>query len=213
LNKFINKIKEIKISKFNSFYKKFTNIIPPIDIQINLPKPKRKNLIYELNGNLYAQPEENTKIKIDNTDKKIIKELIKNPRASFQEISRKTNINHETIRYRIHNYVEKKFITNFGLLHDFHKYELYTTYFLLNLKNLNEKKFKDFLLTNKNIFYSAKLEGEYNCIIYLVSSNPQEVGKNFSNLMRVLETSIKKIDLLFLDKIHKYIQFPEGEIE
>ena len=64
---------------------------------------------------------------------------------------------------------------------------------------------------NHNIFYCAKLEGEYNCIVYLVSSNPQELGEHFNNLMRVLGTSIKKIDLLFLDKIYKYVQFPEGE--
>ena len=216
LQNIIKKIKNIlsirkyKLSKFDSFYKRFTNILPPIDVKVLTPK-NRKDYVYELSNRLYSQPKEGTKIKIDNKDKKIIKELLKDPRASYSQLSRKTGLNHETIRYRIKNYVKTRFINNFGLLQDFKKYKLYTTYFLLNLENLDERKFKDFLIMNHNIFYCAKLEGEYNCIVYLVSSNPQELGEHFNNLMRVLGTSIKKIDLLFLDKIHKYVQFPEGE--
>lgn len=203
-------IQTLQISKFNSFYKRFTNILPPIDVNVRLPKNK-KDYIYKLSDRVYAHPDKGTKIKLDNKDRKIIKELLQNPRASYLEISRKTGINHETIRYRIKNYVEKKFINNFGLLHDFKKYNLYTNYFLLNLKKHDEKKFRDFLMMNENIFYCAKLEGGYNCIVYIVSSNPHELGENFSNLMNVLSKSVKKIDLLFLNKIHKYVQFPEGE--
>lgn len=200
-------IKECKLSRFNSFYKRFTNILPPIDVNVPIPK-NRKDYAYELSGRLYAQPEEGVKIKLDRKDRKIINQLLKNPRASYMQLSRKTGINHETIRYRIRNYVKTRFINNFGLLQDFKKYGLYTTYFLLNLNNLDEKKFKDFLAANNNVFYCAKLEGEYNCIAYLVSQNPHELGEHFSSLMRVLGASIRKIDLLFLDKVHKYVQFP-----
>jgi len=202
-------IQDMATSQFNSFYKPFTNIIPPISVHAKIPKNKKKRT-YELSGRLYAEANEGDTIKIDDIDKKIIKELLKNPRMTFKEISQKTKINHETIRYRINCYVQHRFIKNFGLLHDFEKYDLYTTYFLLKLKNVDEPKFKEYLRQNENIFYSAKLTGAYNCIIYMVSSNPKELGEQFRELSSILQESIMAIDLLFLEKIQKYIQFPEG---
>ena len=214
-------IKEIKktisikrhfLSEFKGAYKKFTNILPPLTINTKIPKNK-KNFVYELNERVYAKPEKDFKIKIDNIDKKIIKELLKSPRASYQEISKNTGLNHETIRYRIRNYVKTRFINNFGLLHDFKKYNLYTTYFLFKLKRFNEKKLKDFLSRNQNVFYAARLDGEYNCIIYIVASDPHEIGEQYNKIIENLGNSIIESDLLFLDKVHKYIQFPEEELK
>jgi len=216
LNEIIKKIKKFvavrnyKLAKFLDLYKRFSNILPPFSVHSPIPKNK-KNFVYELSGRTYAKPLEGD-IKIDAVDRKIIKELIKNPRASFQEISRKTRLNHETIRYRIRNYVKKRFITNFGLLHDFGKYGLYTAYFLFELKGVDKKRFSSYLEDNENVFYSAELDGEYNCIVYVVSSDPKEMGAQFRGILGILGKSVKKSELLILEKVHKYIQFPEKEL-
>lgn len=126
---------------------------------------------------------------------------------------KKTKLNHETVRYRINGYVNKKFIRNFGLLHDFRKYGLYTNYLLLKLRNVDMRRFEDYLQQNENIFYSAKLIGEYNCIIYITSKDPGEFGEQLKEIRNLLKDSIIDMDLLHLEKIHKYVQFPEELLE
>ena len=218
LDKSLKKIEEvlsiqnISIAEFDSFYKRFTNIISPISLHSKIPINK-KNKVYDLNERSHSNAKEIIEIKLDNIDKKIIKELIKNPRIKFSDLSKKTRLNHETIRYRINGYVSRKFLKNFGLLHDFSKYGLYTNYLLLKLRNVDIKKFKDYLQQNENIFYSAKLIGEYNCMIYITSKNPDEFGVQLKEIRNLLKDSIIDMDLLHLEKIHKYVQFPEEMLE
>jgi DNA-binding Lrp family transcriptional regulator len=217
LNEIIKKVMEIvgvkkyHLSEFKDFYKRFTNILPVFSLNTKTPT-NRKNFVYDLKGRLYYLPDEEFSYKIDRIDKKIITSLLKSPRASYQEISKNTGLNHETVRYRIRNYVKTRLISNFGLIHDFKKYGLYTTYFLFKLKKFDEEELKDLLLRNDHVFYAAKLEGEYNCIIYVVASNPDEIGEQYDKIYSVLSSSIIESDLLFLKKLHKYVQFPEDEL-
>ena len=203
-------IKELTSSILRGMYKPFSNVIPPIDVPVKIPKNSKK-FEYVLDGELYPSIDFLKKVKIDETDKKVIECLIKNPRANFQTLAEYSGINHETIRYRMKRMVEEKFISNFGLIHNFSKYGLYVNYFLIdiNTKKFIEKEFQTFLKTTKNIFCCAKLEGDYNCIIYVASENPSELGELQSDLMNSLGNSIKKIDLLFMEKILKYEQFPQ----
>lgn len=205
-------IRDLRVAKFKDFYKRFTNVIPPINVKSKIPASK-KNFVYKLNTKLYAETPIDQKIKLDAIDKKIIFYLLKYPRANYQSLAEATGLNHETIRYRIKKFVDQKFINNFGLIHDFKKYNLYTTYFLVNLKGKYfEKDFKNYLAMKPNIFYCAKLDGDYNCILYVVSENPNELGKVYEEIIEILDNSVESIDLLFLDKIYKYLQFPEKEL-
>ncbi len=205
-------IKELKIAKFRGIYKRFTNIIPPINVKSKIPS-NQKNFVYKLNTKLYAETPLDKKINLDYIDKKIIKAILQNPRTNYQELAEATRLNHETIRYRMKKFVDQKFINNFGLIHNFKKYNLYTNYFLINFKRKGfEKKFKEYLATNQRIFYCAKLEGDYDCIIYVLSENPTELGKTYDEIADILNNSVENIDLLFLDSIYKYIQFPEKEL-
>ena len=208
----ILKIQNISVAEFDSFYKKFTNIISPISLHSKIPQNK-KNKLYKLNERCHCDAKEILNIKLDNIDKKVIKELIKNPRIKFSDLSKKTKLNHETVRYRINGYADKKFIKNFGLLHDFSKYGLYTNYLLLKLRNVDTKLFENYLLNNESIFYSAKLIGEYNCIVYITSKNPEEFGGQLREIRNLLKDSIISMDLLHLEKIDKYVQFPEGLLD
>lgn len=200
------RIQKFEISEFVDFYKRFTNIIPPIRAQVKIQR-KKQPPIYELNTELYAKPLQD-KIRLDKKDIQIIRLLLQNPRITYQEISRLTKLNHETIRYRINNYIRERLIVNFGIIHNFQKYGLYTTYLLLKLKKPDYKIIERALENNQHTFYAAKLKGTYNAIIYLVSSDPREFGREFSSIKEKLDPMITDIDLLFLDKLHKYVQFP-----
>lgn len=203
-------IQEMVIAEFHSYIKRFTNILPPIDVDIKTPA-NRKNKIYVLNTKEYSISQDRSIIKLDEIDKRIIKEIIKNPRIKFSDISNKTNLNQETIRYRVNGYVQRRFTMNFGLLHDFQKYGLYTTQLLLNLKDVS-KELKEFLHKNPHIFYSARLIGAYSAVIYIVSKDPLELGDKLKEIRIILGDDLLSMDLINMEKIHKYIQFPMQEI-
>ena len=192
-------------------YKRYTNVIPPIDVEVKVPTNAKK-FEYAFKKENYEKPLSNQKTKIDSVDKKIINSLIKNPRATFQEIHEKTKLNHETIRYRIKKYVKERLINNFGLINNFKKYGLHTNYFLIKAKKINEEKFTNYLDKQKNVFYCAKLKGDYQIIVYVLSKDPTELGKIYDEILGILEGTVEDIDLLFFNEIHKYIQFPEREL-
>lgn len=83
----------------------------------------------------------------------------------------------------------------------------------MKLGKVDGENFKSFLKKNKNIFYCTALEGDYDCICYFSSSNPEELGKIYSEIFEELGDSIELIDLLIWDKVHKYVQFPGQELE
>ncbi|MEK6800436.1 MAG: winged helix-turn-helix transcriptional regulator, partial [Nanoarchaeota archaeon] len=204
-------VQDMVIAEFQSYIKRFTNIIPPIDIEVKIPA-NRKNKMYVLNTKEYSISEDRSSINLDKIDKKIISLILKSPRIKFSEISEKTNLNQETIRYRVNGYAQRKFIMNFGLLHDFQKYGLYTTQLLLNLKDVS-RELKEFLHKSSHIFYSAKLVGVYSAVIYIVSKDPLELGGKLKEIRTILGDDLLNIDLINMEKIHKYVQFPMQELD
>ena len=204
-------IQDMAIAEFHSYIKRFTNIIPPINVDIKIPT-NRKNKVYLLNTKEYSFSNNRSLITLDKTDKKIISFILKNPRIKFSEISEKTRINQETIRYRINRYVQRKFIMNFGLLHNFQKYGLYTTQLLVNMKDIS-KELKEFLNKNSHIFYAARLIGSYSAVIYIVSKDPLELGERLKEIRETLKDDLLNMDLIHLERIQKYIQFPMQELD
>ncbi len=208
------KCEELYYSKLQGMYKVFTNVLPSINVSVKIPTNPKKfeyklNLVKDSFENL--SKESYSKIKLDKADFKIIRALVQKPRASFQEIAELTKLNYETIRYRMKRFIQNKLITNFGLIHDFKKYGLYVNYFLLKLneKKLDKKEFQRYINSTQNILYCPKLEGDYNCIVYVVSENPEEQGEIQEGLMNVLGNAIKNLDLLFFSKVLKYEHFPK----
>ena len=203
-------IQDMAIAEFHSYIKKFTNILPPIESGAKIPT-NRKNKLYALNTKEYSFSEDRFPVTLDEIDKKIISLILKNPRIKFSEISEKAKINQETVRYRVNGYVQRKFIMNFGLLHDFQKYGLYTTQLLINLREVS-KELKDFLHTNSHVFYAAHLIGTYGAVIYIVSKDPLELGERLREIRKIIGDDLLSLDLINLERIYKYIQFPIQEL-
>ena len=204
-------ITDIAVAEFHSYLRPFTNIIPPLHVKVTIPHNK-KNSLTKLNQRSFLFSKDRSLITLDSVDKKIITVLLKDPRIKFSDLSEKTGINHETLRYRIGGYVKRGFIMNFGLLHDFQKYELYTTYLLVNASSF-DKKFMDYLEKEGNVFYAARLMGAYAGIIYLVSHNPEELGQKLKGIRKALGDKLLSFDLIHMEKIYKYVQFPQNELE
>lgn len=202
-----NNVQDFLLLKFSSQYK-FTFLLPDLYIPVKVPR-NQKNIIYSLNKENFVEEDKYEKIKLDDLDYKIIKELIKDPRINYLKLAKILKVSHETIRYRISNYVKKGFITTVSLFNDFKMHGYFVNYIFLKLKNYNEETFKVFLDRNPHVIYSARLVGEYNCIIYIVAKNPEEFSREIKKIRNYFKDKILNLELLYFEKTEKSVQFPE----
>ncbi|MAG45603.1 MAG: hypothetical protein CMH63_02405 [Nanoarchaeota archaeon] len=204
-------IQDFLLLKFSSQYK-YTHLLPHMNLDVKVPR-NQKNPIYSLNKENFVEEDEYQEIKLDKLDNKIIKELVKNPRINYLRLANLLKVSHETIRYRISNYVKKEFITTIGLFNDFKKHGYFMNYLFLKLKTYNESLFKTFLDKNPHIFYSARLVGEYNCIIYILAKTPEEFSEEIKKIRNYFKDKILDLELLYFEKTEKNVQFPELLLE
>ena len=200
-------IQDFSLMKFVSQYK-FTHLIPELHLQVRMPQ-KKKSSVYKLNKESFHVEETFEKIELDNLDYKLIGLLLKNPRATYLDLSRKLNTSHETIRYRITGYIKNKLLLNFGAWQNYEKYGYFANYLFLKLKSYDEDKFGSWILNNPKVFYAARLIGEFNCIIYVLSKTPKDFNEQTKKIREFFADKLIDIELLYFEKIVKSVQFPE----
>lgn len=140
---------------------------------------------------------------IDKIDKKILGLLSNNSRLSYIEISKKINLNPNTIKYRIKKLEESKIILGYTLFIDFKKldYELYN----LQLSyNKNNEKLKSFFQRHPKVVYYYRYLGNENwdIDIGLIVKNSSEL-RNFIIEIRKVFPEITIFDIYILTKILK----------
>lgn len=204
-------LQESTVCTFTKMHK-YSHVIPPIDVDVKIPT-NQKNPIYKLDAPDFAHNKQTERIELDSTDKKIIKELIKTPRESYLDIGKNIESSHETVRKRIHKFVNEGLIPSFSISQNYSKYDYFSNYLLLRLKTVDENKLKQLVSSSPNIFYCAQLLGQYNLIIYLTSQNPSEFGKEVNSIRSTLSEDILDVELLNFDQIYKNIQIPETALK
>ncbi len=140
------------------------------------------------------------KIKLDLKDKKILKILDKNARASVAEIERKTGIQRDSVVYRI------KRMKKFGIIKFFHTvldpvalgFPVYAfvNFVLQNMSETCEKSFINFLKSHSNVVYVAKTTGKWDFTINIVAKDLKhfdeiltEIRRKFSKIIKDYEVS------------------------
>jgi DNA-binding Lrp family transcriptional regulator len=135
----------------------------------------------------------NTKVKLDKKDKKILEAMHENARLSIADISRKTGIQRDSVLYRI-NKMKKQNVIRF-----FHTvlnptvldYPIYTfvNFVLHNLTETDEKSFLGYLKTYPNVVYVAKTTGKWDFTINIAARNL----KHFDEVMTAIRMKFSKI--------------------
>src|SRR3989338_8540230 len=125
---------------------KWSNVLPVYDVAIKKPSNK-KNPVYKLNREDWHQQSSDIMppLKITEAEKKTIKALIKDPRASYTQISRQTDQSIESVRQQIYRFVEKEYIGSFGIFPDMHKYGYFTSCIMLNIQGLERAKLQSYI--------------------------------------------------------------------
>ncbi|OGJ21268.1 hypothetical protein A3K73_05430 [Candidatus Pacearchaeota archaeon RBG_13_36_9] len=147
------------------------------------------------------------KVKIDETDKKILVKLGISSQASSVEIASSLNISADAVSKRIKKLEKQGIIQNYNIVPNEPFYPYIHHKILITLQDLTEQKerqLEDFCRQNKNIWYFCKALGEWNFEIDMDTQTREE----FRNFLRQfkLEFSgiIKDYTILTAYQTNKY---------
>lgn len=140
------------------------------------------------------------KVKLDIKDKKILKILHDDGRASIAAISRKTGIPRDSVMYRINRMIKSKVIRFFHVILNpsLMGYEIYSfvSLTLHNLTHEKESRFLNYIQSHPNITYIARVTGKHDFIITITAENIKEFDNiitqiriKFSDIIRDYDTS------------------------
>lgn len=146
-------------------------------------------------------------VELDSKDKKILKILATDARASLIDISAEVNLTANAVNYRIKKLIEQNVITGFMATPSFPLLGLEWDSVLLRFKNFtaeNEKKFLYFIQQHPYICYSSKLVGNWNYQISIVSKGPLHLRQTLMELRDVFKDTLQEYETMRVFKQHKF---------
>jgi DNA-binding Lrp family transcriptional regulator len=121
---------------------------------------------------------------MDLKDFKILKELDKNPRASFTQLGKTTRIGKEVAQYRFKKLQKEKIITGFFAFIDVSKLGYQTNKILIKYKSVNnsiQNSIINYLNKSRIVAWAGLSEGAWDLIITTISSDLNEFSIFFSD--------------------------------
>jgi len=153
------------------------------------------------------------KIKLDETDYKILTLLNRNSRVTYVEISKPTKLTPNGIKKRVKNLEQKKIIKGYNITLDFKElgYEWYGIQLKLSKFNeTTENKLKSFFKNHKSILFYYKYIGAWDYDIGIIVKNSNELRVFINELRKNFSEGIKINDVyLILEEATGY-KLPEG---
>jgi len=138
------------------------------------------------------------KISLDLKDRKIIYELDKNSRQSFNEIGKKVGLSKDTVAYRIENLIKKGVIKSFNAVIDTGKLGFISFRLFLKFYNLSpdkEQEIINFLLKKENLLWLVQVEGKYDINTWFLYKSIEEMSKFWETFISKYSNYIDKREL------------------
>jgi len=151
-------------------------------------------------GDSYGIKQESIRnvIKLDSSDKKILKTISQDARLPITEISEKTKLPLHVVNYHLKNLVKNKTIEGFKPKLNINQLGYQWHLLLVQFKKINksrEKQFIEFCKQHKKIYYITRTIGNYNLMLDLHVSNAEEfkevlldIKDEFSDLIKTYES-------------------------
>lgn len=192
---------------------KHTNSLPETNLGTKFVKKSDASFSSFLKDTFEVE-EEYKPIKTDLLDINILNALTQNPKKSLTDLSEQFKVNRETIKNRIQKLIQGGTIKNFGANPSFDKFN-YTSYFLLVKTNesIGNEIVKKIIRGTDNIFYSSKVQGAYDILIYVLAKSPKELKETMEKLQKTIGKSIIAMDVMIFDELLLYKQLPKGVLE
>ena len=149
-------------------------------------------------------------IKIDDIDKKILRELSTNARISSVDLANKFNITARVISYRIKELIKKKVITRFRLQLDVSKFGCGFYKVIVHLKNIsnsNDRKLLQYCKQLGNIFHYEKKIGPWMLEFEMDVGSYEKVNELMKIMKENFSDYIKSYEIMLISNE------PKGELD
>jgi Lrp/AsnC family leucine-responsive transcriptional regulator len=183
----------------------FTNLFPAIDIAVRFDRDNDSSFAPYITRRSYGVSKEFVRYYPDARDMAILAMLSDSPRVTITTLAEQIGTDRVTTRKRILKLIQQGVIRSFACIIDKQLFG-YTTYYLLVRFHTQppeaviKRPFKE--LTN--IFYAGEMLGDYNLILYLNASSPQELNSSIDLMRKHLEHFILDYELLVQESVHAW---------
>jgi len=150
-------------------------------------------------------------IELDDTDKKILKELSNNTRINIIELSQKTKLTRDIINYRIKKLLNEKIIVRYRCFLNLQNIGLNYYKIIFRTTNFNEqaeKQIKAYFSNHKKITQLLKLIGSWDLEIELETENEDELYQILTEIRKKFSNIIRDFDIFRITETYKYNYYP-----
>ena len=151
--------------------------------------------------------------KLDQMDYKLLSIIADHAYLPLQHIAQKLGISADTVKYRMKRLKLSGVIAGFVpvINYDLIDYNVYAI--LLSISGFSEKKeatLLEFLRTNKDILWGVKTIGKYNVLLYICTSNPDDLVKTTAELRSYFTQAVRDYETLINYEEYIFTYFPEA---
>lgn len=174
----------------------------PIYAREYLTETKHSEFVYGIPSKIYE---------LDNTDKKILKELSKNARINIVDLAEKTKLSRDIINYRVKKLTKEGIIVQYRCYLNLHKLGINHHKIIFRTKNLDEqseKEIKSYVTMHKKATQFLKLIGSWDLEIELETENEDELYDILNDIRKKFSNVIRDFDILRITETYKYNYFP-----
>jgi len=197
LSKFMN-----KFSKFILEKDVLLTEYSPIYSREYLTETKPSEFVYGVPSKIYD---------LDETDKKILKDLSKNARINIVDLAEKTKLSRDIINYRLKKLTKEKIIFQYRCYLNLQNLGINHYKIIFRTKNLDEqseKEIKSYVTQHKKATQFLKLIGSWDLEIEFETENEDELYKILTDIRKRFSHVIRDFDILRITETYKYNYFP-----
>ncbi len=193
------------MNKFSKFILKKDVLLTeyaPIYAREYLTETKPSEFVYGIPSEIYE---------LDETDKKILKELSANAKINIIDLASKTKLTRDIINYRLKKLTKEKIIVRYRCYLNLENVGINSYKIIFRTKNLNEeneKLFKDFVASHKKATQMLKLIGSWDLEIEFETFGEDELYEILTETRKKFSNVIRDFEILRIVKTIKYNYFP-----
>lgn len=147
------------------------------------------------------------KISIDLKDRKILYELDRNSRQSFNELGKKVGLSKDAVAYRIDNLLKNGIIKSFNAVIDtgklgFKSFRLFVKFY--NLSPEKEQEIINFFLKNKNLLWLVQVEGNWDINTWFLYKSIEEMDEFWKKFLEKYNNYIEKREFAIYSNVYYF---------
>lgn len=150
--------------------------------------------------------------KLDEKDHLLLSVMSNQADLPLYSVAKKVGLSSDAVKYRLRKLKESGVIVSYVPVINFEKLNYNVYAILLSIANFTPKKeatLKEFLSTNKDVLFGVKTFGKYNVLLYICTTNPDDLIKTTAELRGHFIGDVRDYETLINYEEYKYTYFPE----